>query len=209
MPLTSVRIRLDRDEENADAVYWEWAVDGATHDDTDGVALVNSTLTGLENAVGATGANWLINMDADLIELFPGDGGEAYYVQGLAPGVPIGTGTNGSHVLQCAVNELVSTPRGVSPRGRMFVGPIAQFSPTLSTTAVANAVSIMQEVASQHIADGYTPVVISRINEGAERPSAVGMEVVGFRADQRVDILKSRRVDSPDTDQDFPLEPAA
>lgn len=210
MPLASARVRMNRTTADADPVYWEWAVDGAEYDDISGLALVNATLAGITEAVGATGSSQLVDMDADLIELFPGAGGPAYYVQGLASEIPVGSSPSGNHVVQVAVNELVETPRGLSPRGRMFVGPMGNTdSPLISGTQRTLAVSVMQEVAAAHIAAGFTPVVISRYEGGAQRPSPVGLEIVGFRADLRLDVLVSRRLPAPGTTVDFPLVPAA
>lgn len=210
MPLASARLRMQRGATNADAVYWEWAVDGATYDDIDGLALVNATLAGVETAVGVGGSSNLVDMDADLIELFPGGGGPAYYVQGLAEELPVGTSSAGNHIVQCAVNELVATPRGNSPRGRMFVGPLAATgATTLSSSQRDFAVSVMQEVAAAHISAGFTPVVISRYEGGTQRPSPVGLPVIGFRADLRLDVLVSRRIPAPVTNVDFPLVPEA
>jgi hypothetical protein len=208
MPLASVRLRIQRNFTNADPVYWQWAVDDAEYDDASGLALVNATLTGVANGLGVGGSALIADQDADLIECFPGAGGPAYYVQGLAPGVPIGTLTISNQIFQCAVNELVQTPRGVSPRGRMFVGPLGNASNGVLTTSQREmAVDLMQNVAAAHIAAGFTPVVISRTLDNEPRPVPVGLPVLGFRADLRADILVSRRVPAPNTVEDYPLEP--
>lgn len=209
MPLATVRVRLNRTTDDADPVYWSWAVDGAAYDETSGLALINSTLEGIEAAVGVGGSGLLTDMDADLIEAFPGAGGPAYYVQGLAPGIPVGTNVLSDQIKQCAVNELVSSPRGTAVAGRLFIGPMgASNGPILPTDQVALAVLIMQSVAESHIDAGFTPVVISRIQAGEERPTPVGLEIVGFRTDRRIDILKSRRIDEVPAPVDYPLTPA-
>lgn len=201
---------MQRDIVGADPVYWSWAVDGAAYTEADGLPLVNATLNGIENAVGISGSPVFVDMAADLIELFPGAGGPAYYVQGLATELPVGTNIAAAHSLQCAVNELAETPRGVAVVGRMFVGPLGNTDNYLITNPDRLVcVEVMQHVAAAHIAAGYTPVVISRYENKVKRPDPIGIPIVGFRADNRWDILKSRRVDVPDSSDDFPLEPAA
>lgn len=207
MPLATVRIRMIRATTGADPVYWSWAVDGAVWDEADGSALANATENGLENALSAAGSSEFVNMDADLRECFPGDGGPAYYVEAISPVRPIGTSNLGSHVGQCAVNELAQTPRGEAVVGRMFVGPLSSTSSSVvSNIAKDLCARVMQEVAAAHIAAGYTPVVISRFINGAPRAAPTPYFITGFRADNRWDILKSRRVDpEPTGTTDYPL----
>lgn len=211
MPLATVRLTLGRETLGADEVYWSWAVDGAEYNDIDGVALVNATLSGLEAGVGAAGSGLLTDMDADVIELFPveptGSPAPAYYVQGLAPGVPVGTNVLGNQLIQCVVNELVDSPRGTAVRGRLNIGPLGQINDRLfAQSTVDFCAGIMQQVAAAHIAAGYTPVVISRVENKVQRPAPVGIPVIGYRADRRFDILKTRRVPA-DGSTDYPLQP--
>jgi hypothetical protein len=119
----------------------------------------------------------------------------------------VGSSASVPGVLNCAVNELVDTPRGVSPLGRSFIGPLSGTNNPQVPTATRNmCAAIMQQVAAQYVQRGWTPSVISRFLNNVARPAPIGLPVVGFRTDDRWDVLKSRRL-PPTTTTSYPLTP--
>lgn len=207
MALATVRLRIDRQANDADPVYWSWAVDGWDDGTSDNEALRDATLQGVDEGVGNIMAGYLAQSNIDLVEIFPGEGGPAVFVEQLSTPQPLGTSPNSPHVIQCAVNELIDTPRGVAVGGRMFVGPLSAtaYSSVIGNGAKDECARIMQEVAGAQIAAGFTPVVISRYLNKAKRANPVGLPIVGFRADNRLDVLKSRRIDPSAQAEDYPL----
>lgn len=201
---------MQRNATDSDPVYWSWSFEGWNDTTPENEALRDAVLQGLADGIVDMGPQNLVDMEADLVEIFEASGGPAVFVDSIDPPLAIGTGTASPHVIQCAVNELVDTARGTAVRGRMFVGPLAN-SPgaVIPNTHKDGAVAIMQNVAQAADAIGCTLTVISKYLAGAERANPIGFPVTGFRADNRIDILKTRRIEDSTPPEDYPLFPAA
>lgn len=193
MAVVKVRFRCQRAQDEADPFYLTWALGDVTADDQGGAEAFTAVHTGiLAWQAERTSQLWL-NSSIDLVEVFEATGGPAFFVQGISPATTLGSGTASPHLLQIAVNEYVSSPRGPQALGRLNVVP-----PAGTTTAAAlvstqhrdEALDLMLAVHASIEAALLTPLVITGGGTGAS-------EIIAYGADRRWDILKSRRVPDP------------
>ena len=191
MALYHVRVTLGRPDE--DSVQWGFGFDAP--DEPTPLELSNILeaidLFDLENST----ALGLTPMTLDYAEAFPAEGGPAVAVFGTGGDFTVGNGDPGNADVALAVSLHVATPRGGSPRGRVYLGP---FNANVTGRARPLAAhqgacrGLVNEVLQAGEANGWEPVVISRREGGSERPTPVGLPIIELSTDNAWDTQRRR-----------------
>nr|CRY96531.1 hypothetical protein [uncultured prokaryote] len=189
MPVTQVRISMSRTL--GDIVQWSYGIDGPTPD--------NIALTGILSAMQvnatATSLNTSLSiLRLELAEAFDADGGPAVAVASVAT-EPFCNGPVGVQEVAVVCSEHVDTPRGLSPRGRTYYGPISGTlldDPRPSTGLQTIIRNFHEAMLDYLVGEGWTPVVISRSLDGSPRPTAIGMPITAISTDDAWDSQRRR-----------------
>ena len=191
MALYAVRVTLGR--QNEDNVQWGFGFDAPTEPTSSQLSDFLVAIDLAENDLRLT--LQLAPMTLEMAEAFPAEGGPAVAVFSTGGDLSVGTGSPGNADVALAVSMHVATPRGPSPRGRVYLGPFentaagqARPSPGLQEAAreLVNAALLAGED------NGWEPVVISRQDGGSERPSPVGLPIVALSTDNAWDSQRRR-----------------
>ena len=191
MALYSVRVTLGRQDD--DDVQWGFGFEASTEPTSSDLSDFLVAIDAAESAVSADLG--LAPMTLEMAEAFPAGGGPAVAVFSTGGDLSIGTGFPGNADVALAVSLHVETPRGPSPRGRVYLGPFIS-----NMAGQARPSSNVQEAARELVNGallggeslGWDPVVISRHEGGAERPSPVGLPIVALSTDDAWDTQRRR-----------------
>lgn len=189
MPLTTVRLRANRTQDDLDVIYHSFQFDGPTFTSGD----LQELVTNLKTTFDAQSplATQTFRHTVTLAEAFPGDGGPAYEIATLGAGSIFGTGSSSPPQVQFVVSRDVDGVRGRRPTGRMY-WPVSQPVQRPSVSFIQAMGDWMNAFHDSMVADGFTPVVISRFLGGVERPAAVGLPIVGYSMDNAFDTQRRR-----------------
>ena len=191
MALYSVRVTLGRSD--ADPVQWGFGFDMPSEPTSSALADFLVAIDLSEDALRSQLT--LAAMTLDMAEAFPAAGGPAVAVFSTGGDLSVGGGTPGNADVALAVSMHVATPRGSSPRGRVYLGPfssanVGQTRPGISIQTGAR--KFVSDILQGGEANGWEPVVISRREGGAERPSPVGLPIIALSTDDAWDTQRRR-----------------
>lgn len=185
--------------DSADRCIYSWGINGPVPDAAGMQALADAVEAAhVDAALEGAPAGWMVK---DLIqvgyrmawhEVFDAQGGPALGVINATNNPDtVGTASAGPTEVQLCVSRLINTPRGLTPVGRIYIGPIgsaAGLHPTnpFKQTAVGWAKRLHENLAFV----GYTPEVIAK----AGTPLAAGKPIAGYRVDALWDTQRRRGI---------------
>lgn len=134
------------------------------------------------------------------IEAVPAGGGPAAAFSAIDPPVELGTANSLPAEVAVAVSHEVTTPRGVRPVGRTFLGPLGidwtadeAHRPSSFLSAQMGDMFVAFHAAVELI--GPNPVVVSKFSGGAPRVTPVGLPIVRYSLDDAWDNQRRRGFD--------------
>ena len=191
MALYHVRVTLGRPDE--DNVQWGFGFEAA--DEPTPLELSNILAAIDASDMENSSALGLTPMTLEMAEAFPAGGGPAVAVFSTGGDLTVGNGDPGNADVALAVSLHVATPRGGSPRGRVYLGP---FNSTVTGRArplpahQGACRQLVNDVLQAGEANGWEPVVISRREGGEERPTPVGLPIIELSTDNAWDTQRRR-----------------
>lgn len=182
---------------SADRVNWTWGLAGPGADSGETAALASIVLQSIlaPQATTLTLASMLAGgMKSLFFESFPNAGGEATGMAATDAEPAITGSARGPSEIAVVVSRVVSTPRGPSPRGRLYVGPLS--STRIASERPSGDVrnTIGQWAAGLHEdfeAAGRVPVLVR--DQG--KVTANEDPILAYRVDDAWDTQRRRGVD--------------
>lgn len=173
-------------------VVWQWGIDAAVAPTaTDLKPLLIAAL-----AAGPTSARLqgMIRSSMRGVELavYPAAGGAAVSAVNSDDVAAVGSGASFPGQLAIVISQQISASRGVQPKGRIYIGPLASSTWDTSSGAIAvNGINACGNFAlawhGSLLALGCTPCVISA--DGTVKRG----DIVSYAIDNQFDIQRSRQ----------------